>query len=214
MVSGSKIIIANSQVTPSFPSVYIAPTTYDLQTGSTIQFGYTTTPANKTIGLFSAINLKNIATNNASNNNPKLKLWYNDLNIDENLTIAAGTELNSDNWNIFIKGNFNNNGTYTALNNTTTFNGTSTQNINGTTTFYNFVKNTDNTLNVNSNIVVQNEFKLLSGTLKDNSNEISVLGNLYNNGIHVYGGSNDGIKIVGIHKKQNMSSTVNGANNN
>ena len=206
MADNSKIIIANSQTTPAYPSVYIAPTTYNLGTGSIIQFGNSSTAAAKTIGLYSAIPLKNIQTNNASGNNLKIRLWYNDLYLDENLTLVAGTSLNSYNWDIFIKGDFNNLGEYIPNQNTTTFNGTNTQNINGATTFFNFVKNTENTLNVNSNIVVENEFKLLSGTLNDNSNEISVYGNVYNDAIHTYGGSNDGIKIVGT-QQQFMYST-------
>lgn len=206
MTNGTKIIIANSQTTPSFPSVYINPTTYTLASNSTIQIGNSNTAANKTIGLYSNIPLQNLEINNTSGNNPILKIWYKDLDIYGNLTIAANTQFNSDNWNINIKGNFNNYGTYLPVRNTTTFNGTSTQNINGVTTFYNFTKNTTNTLNVNNNITVQNEFKLLSGTLNDNSNEISIIGNIYNDGIQVYGGLNDGIKLVGT-QQQFMYST-------
>jgi hypothetical protein len=205
MGNNTRIIIANAQTNATLPAVYLNPQNYSLGAGSEIQFGNSNTLANQTIGLFSEIPLKNITSNNASNNNPKVKLWYKDITIDENVSIAANTELNADNWNVTVNGNWTNNGNYLPVTNTTYFSGSTNQAINGTTNFYNFVKNTSNTINVNSNIVVQNEFNLLQGTLNDNSNEISVYGNLNNAGLHVYGGVGDGIIMRGTRKQEMVS---------
>ncbi|MBN2776497.1 MAG: hypothetical protein JXR36_02575, partial [Bacteroidales bacterium] len=206
MTENSIIIIANAQNNPQFPATYIAPEIYSLGTGSIIQFGNTNTAANQTIGLFSNIPLKNIKTNNASTNNPTLKICYKDLFIDENLTIDANTILNSDNWDITIHGNWTNNGTYLPVRNTTYFSGSLTQEITGETDFYNFKKTATNLVNINSDINVLNEFHLLDGILADNGNDIFVYGNLFNDGTHDWGGSGNGISVVGaIQQEMNTS---------
>jgi len=201
MVDNAKIIIANAQNTPSYPSLYLNPTTYSLGNNSTIQFGNTNTAANQIFGLFSSIPLQNIEINNASGNNPKLKLWYADLTVNQNITIASNTQFNTDNWNVTVKGDFINNGAYIPVKNTTYFSGSNTQNITGASKFFNFVKNQENTLNVNSNIEVYNDFKIQKGTINDNGNLIRLLGNAYNDGIIVHSGTSDGIYFNGTNQQ-------------
>lgn len=206
MVDNSRIIIANAQDNPSFPTVYLNPETSSLGTGSYFQFGNADTDASQEMGLYSNINLKNISTDNTSTNNPKVIIWYQDIIVDEDITIDSNTELDADGWDITINGDWTNNGTYTPNENTTYFSGSATQELTGETEFYNFVKNTSNTLNVNDDITITKDFSLLDGTLNDNSNDISVLGNLFNDALHVYGGSGNGVYIVGTTQQKMESS--------
>ncbi|BDX37477.1 hypothetical protein CYCD_08320 [Tenuifilaceae bacterium CYCD] len=201
--AGAKITIANAQTAATFPAVYLAPENYSLGLGSEIQFGNANTNASQTIGLYSNIPLQNISTNEASALSPKVKVkvWYQDITFNENVSIAANTELNSDGWNITVKGNWTNNGTYTPAGNITSFSGNSTQEITGATTFYDFKKTANNTVNINSNITVLNEFHLLNGTLADRGNEIMVYGNLFNNGIHDWGNAGNGISMLGTQQQ-------------
>ncbi len=205
-IDNAKIIIANAQDNARFPSVYLSPQTYSLGAGSEIQFGNSDTRTTQTIGLFTNINLKNISINNSSANNPKVKIWYKEITVDQNLSIATLTELNSDGWNLTVNGNWTNNGLYKPAGNTTYFSGSLTQEITGITEFYNFQKTNTNIVNVNSNLTITNEFHLLAGTLDDKGNEISVYGNLFNSGTHVWGNTGDGIKIIGT-TQQEMTST-------
>jgi hypothetical protein len=203
LAAGAKITIANAQTAATFPAVYLAPETYSLGLGSEIQFGNADTKASQTIGLYSNIPLQNISTNEASALSPKVKvkIWYQDITFNENVTIAANTELNSDGWNITVKGNWINNGTYTPAGNITYFSGSTTQEITGVTTFYDFRKTASNTININNDITVLNEFHLLNGTLADRGNEIMVYGNLFNNGIHDWGNAGNGISMIGTQQQ-------------
>ncbi|HAN77272.1 MAG TPA: hypothetical protein DCQ31_05605 [Bacteroidales bacterium] len=205
--SGSSLIIANAQTNSNlFPSLYLHPHAYSVSPGSTIQLGNANTLINQTIGLYSNIPLYNLTLNNSSANNPKAKVWIKDLLIREDLNISANTEFNANTWNLNLEGDLNNSGTYTPNGNTTYFSGTGTQQINGATTFYKFVKENDGNLEVNSNIIIQNEFHLNNGYISDNNNEITILGNVFNYGEHLYGGSNDGI-ILGGTIQQVLTST-------
>ncbi len=71
-----------------------------------------------------------------------------------NVTIGAGTTLNSSNFNLTAGGNFTNNGTFTAGTATVTLNGTAPQAIGGTTatSFYNLtIANTSALVTANTN---------------------------------------------------------------
>ena len=201
--SGTKIIVVNAQTNPTFPSVYLDPETYSLGVGSEIQFGNTDTKASQTIGLYSNIPLQNISTDNTSALSPKVKvkIWYKNIIINGNVNIATNTELNSNSWDITVNGNWTNNGTYTPAGNITSFSGSSTQDITGATTFYDFKKTASNTVNIYNNITVLNEFHLLNGTLADRGNEILVYGNLFNNGIHDWGNAGNGISMIGTQQQ-------------
>jgi hypothetical protein len=61
-----------------------------------------------------------------------------DLRVDDDLTITAGTldTSSGNNYDIVVKGDWSNDGTFTARNATVTFNGTGNQTINGSTTWY------------------------------------------------------------------------------
>lgn len=206
--SGGNFNLANDyRTSPTIQSFYFNPENANFDVNMVLNFGSTYTVAGEGLfTIYSSNNLPNITVNNVSTNNPELKMEVVPLTIDGNLEIQNATVFDANGLDLTIKGDFTNSGNFIHNLNTTYFSGTATQELTGETTFYRFVKNTPNTVNINSNIIVAEDFHLLSGNLADNSNEISVLGNLYNEGLHVYGGTGNGIYIVGTTVQKMESS--------
>ncbi len=116
-------------------------------TGGTIQFGDASSTNITSTGFFinSSCTLPSIVIDNSSGLNPIVKL-YHDLSVFGSITINSGTTLNNsyddgihfvdiyDIYNITLSGNWNNSGTFANWNShKVTFNGTSAQQITGTT---------------------------------------------------------------------------------
>jgi hypothetical protein len=207
MADNATITIANAQDNPLYPAVYLDPETSTLGTGSTIQFGNDDTDAAQTIGLYANINLKNIdvVNNSVTPTDPTAKIWYQNIAVDENITIGSGTELDADGWDITINGNWTNDGNYVAGGNTVYFSGASAQAISGTTNFYNFTKTSTNQVNINNAISIENNLDIQNGTLADGGNTITVLGDINNDGIHVWGGDPG----LGLYLNGSEQQTVN-----
>jgi hypothetical protein len=88
-----------------------------------------------------------------------------------NIIINSGKSLsNTKNFN--ITGTWTNNGTYTPGGETITFNGSSSQVLNGATTFSNLTINNSNGLTLNSNLTVNNIITLTSGKISTGSNSL------------------------------------------
>ncbi len=201
-VDSANITIVRGQTAASTPTVYLEPETVTLGAGSSITIGDdANTPAGETIGINSKVNLKNIIVN--ATNNPTAQLQIRGLTLEEDLNIETGASFDANGLDLNIQGDFINSGTYSAGVNTTTFNGTSKQQIIGNTTFYNLTKPNSNILCLNgttsSDIDIDNNFRIEDGTFRDSSNVITVQGDLYNDGTHEYGGSGNGIELNGTN---------------
>ena len=196
--TGGDLHIVRQQTNPTFATLYLDPETSDL-TGSTITLGHTGTPVNQEFGIYSTINLNNLVLN--TTNSPVAKMWTIPLSINGELTLQSGTEFNANGLDLNLYGDFTNSGIFTANENTTYIKGTSDQEFDGNTTFYNLTNQNTTNLNLaagNTDITVDNILSLESGTtLNDNSNNISVFGDIYNDATHVYGGTGDGISMLG-----------------
>jgi len=199
--AGNFYLVNDHRNNPSIASFYFNPETVNLTTGTSIQFGNaSTTAGDADLSLYAGKDLMNIGVN--STNSPSLTLNIVPLTLIEDLTINANSEFDANGLDLNIKGDFTNNGTFTANNNTTYFNGTATQNINGiTTTFYNLSKPNSNQLDVNTDIIIENDALFDAGILADNSNEIYVQGDINIDLTHNYGGSGDGITLNGASKQ-------------
>ncbi len=202
------IYIGRSQNNPTIAALYLDPETYNLNNNSEIKIGYTSTPASQEIGIYSNIPIPNLTVDNSSTNNPRALMWVVPLTVSNLLDIENNTEFDANGLNLYVSGDFRNNGTFIPNQNNTYFNGSSEQNIYGETVFYNFYKNTSNTVNINDDITVLNEFHLLDGTLADNGNEIYTYGDLFNYGIHDWGDSGDGICIFGTEQQEMNTSGI------
>jgi len=196
--SAGDFTIVRAQTNPSFAAFYFDPETATLTSGTSITIGNTDTPTGQNIGMYINQNLKNLVI--TGSNNPKATLWTVALTVEENLTIGSGTEFDANGLQLNMQGNFVNNGTFTHNNNLTVFNGSSAQEIQGSsaTTFYQLTKNANFNLTLQNDIQIDDDLRIESGTLADNSNEITLLGDIYNVGTHTYGGTGDGITFAGI----------------
>ncbi|MCK5171398.1 MAG: hypothetical protein KAQ75_16080, partial [Bacteroidales bacterium] len=200
-VADANITIVRQQTSPSIEALYLDPETPNIGLGASFTFGDdSNTPISQIIGLNSSVNLKNIIIN--STNAPTVQLQDIALTIEEDLTIESGASFDANALALNIQGDFTNSGTFEPNGNTTTFNGSSDQKITGKTTFYNLTKSTSNALSLSETltdtIFIENDFRIEDGTFRDSSNAVSVKGDMLHNGTHVYGGSGNGIEMLGI----------------
>lgn len=196
-------IIANHLASASIPSLFLDPATSSVGTGTTIQFGHTSTAAgSENLTIKSTISLYDLVVDNSSGTSdfPTLSLLNTSLTIANDLTIEANTTMDASGLALNIAGNFTNSGTFTANANTTTFNGSSAQIITGATTFYNLSKTGANTVQLANDLIVQNRLDITAGTLDDNDNNITVSSTVNNTAIHTntnLSKTNSGIILAG-----------------
>ena len=196
-LTGGKLVIARAQTNPEIASLYLDPKNYNLEDDGKIQMGYSTTPSNQEMGIYSMIDIPYLKVDNSSGQMPTVKQWVVPLTIGDSLVVDAGAEFNADGRDLFIKGDMVVNGTFTPNGNTTDFNGSAQQEITGSPAFYNLTKSTATTLALNDDVTINNVFSMPSGTLVDNDNTFSVKGNIDFGGTHTYGGSGNGIVLNG-----------------
>jgi hypothetical protein len=203
--TGGNFYIVRRQNAPTIASLYLDPGNYSIALGSTINLGHSSSPASQEIGVYSAIPLKNLRINNESGNNVSAKLWVVPLTLEEDLTIDAGSSLDADGKNIFLKGDWINGGSFVPNGNTVTFNGSADQTINGNTQFHNFEKTNNNLLALNAGnteINIANELNVAAGTVQDNGNTMAVGGYCHFNGTHLFGGTGKGIHLKGSYQQE------------
>lgn len=162
-------------------------------TGGTLFLGDASTPASQTITINSNVPIQNLDLN--SSVAVTASLLTNSLTVNNNLSINSGT-LISNNLNINIKGNWLNNGLFTAGTASVIFNGTATQSLSGvsTTTFANLSIVNSSTAGVvcNAPISVSASLNLSSGILTTDATNIISLGtsagsSAGSNGSHING---------------------------
>lgn len=197
---GNFTIVNDYRTNPSTQSFYFDPETVNLSSGTNITFGNAQTQSGRgNFTMYAADSIMNLVIDNTSGFNPNVTLQVVPLSLKENLNIQAGTELVANGLDINILGDFNNSGTFTANGNTSYFVGTSDQQINGATTFFNLTKNTSNKLSLaaSSEITIDNVLSLEDGTFDDNDNNVNVKGNLFSDIVTSSPGTNDGIIMNG-----------------
>ncbi|MBN2214140.1 MAG: hypothetical protein JW723_07840 [Bacteroidales bacterium] len=201
----TSITIVRQQTSPTLASLYLDPGSIEIGSGAGFVFGNASTPASQIMGIYSSADLQNITLDNTSGNDPTVEQWTGPLTINENLTIQSGTTFDANGFDLTINGDLTNSGTFVPDGNTTFFSGTADQTITGSTTFYNLTRTSSAGLALDAgttDITVTNDLDVQGDTLTDNSNDIFVQGNCNFDGIHIYGGSGDGITFNGSLEQQ------------
>lgn len=204
--TGGNLIVGMAQNNPTIASLYLDPENYSFSESTNIQFGYTNTPAGDAMSIYATISLPNIKLDNTSGSNHTLKQLTVPLTITDSLEIDAGTTYDANGLDLTLQGDLIVNGNFTANSNTTIFNSTSDQQIVGSPVFYKLTKNASGTLYLNDDITIGNEFNATSGVIADNSNDIIVMGNVYFDATHQWGGAGNGILLEGT-STQNLYSS-------
>lgn len=141
-------------------------------TGGVLQIGDYATPAGQTIQVYTNNPIFNFTDSSA---NATAQLVTNDLQVNNNILLAAGT-LNANNLNITIKGNWTNNGgSFTTGTGVVNFNGTNPQNIGGSSpsTFNNLALNNSSGLSLLNSITVTGILTLTNGALSVGTNTLT-----------------------------------------
>ncbi len=159
----------------------------------TIQFGNASTPAGQTMILSTTSDVPRLVLFNA-NANVRLASAINVLgDID-----ITGANLNTNNNNVVIEGNWISSGTYTAGTNTTLFDGTGDQTITNTSgeTFNHLeVLKTNGNLVLNNNVSCNNLI-LTSNDISINGQTLTVAGNLSGSG-KIRGSNTSNLSLTG-----------------
>jgi len=125
------------------------------------------------------------------------------LELNGSLTLSnINSIFNSNNLNVSLKGDLNNNGNYIYGTNTTTFNG-GFQSVTGTsvTNFFNLDVLPVNSLTVNNNFAVNRNLTIDQGNLVLGSDKVTLLGDLINNGSYTDNNSGSGISLSGTSQQ-------------
>lgn len=153
-------------------------------TGGTLQIGTSVTPASQIMKINSANSIGNLTMGSA---NATASLITNSLNITNNVLINAGN-LNANNLNITLGGNWTNNGgTFTPGNGTTTFSSAIAQSIfkSGGETFNNITFTGSGVKTFSSAVISNSNVTINSGASVDVSatnHQLSIRKNFTNNG--------------------------------
>ncbi|MCC7301196.1 MAG: T9SS type A sorting domain-containing protein [Bacteroidia bacterium] len=147
-------------------------------TGGILRIGDGASPAGQTMEINSNIPIFNLLVN--STNSPTAKIDTFNLVVKGNITINTGGTLNTNNKDIYVAGNWTNDGTFQQQLRRVFFNGTSatTQSLGGTTvtTFHDLHINNTGTGGVTLNVspTVQDSLAMTNGKLLLNGQTINV----------------------------------------
>ncbi len=197
------ITIERSNGSTSIPTLYFDPETVSYGSGSGITIDGSAVTS-ETFVLYANQNLNDFTITGGTGNIAQLKTVEH--TIDGTLTIGANATFDANGLDLYVNGDFVNDGTYTASNNTLYFNGSSDQSISGSGTndFYDVVLNSGNTLNTGSDLTITNDLTISSGTLNTGTNVVNVEGDIVNNG-STLSTSGDGIILNNTSGSQSIS---------
>ncbi len=199
---GSFTIVNDYRTNPGNASFYFDPETVTLS-GDTITFGNSNTnPSHNQFTIYAG---KAVNTLETANDGTKLTLSVVPCTVNNELLIGSNTEFDANGLDLTLKGDFTNNGTFTASGNSTYFiPSVSNQTITGATTFYNLYKTTvsGTTLTLADDINVANELHLETGTFDDGGNDMFVQGDMYIDNTTLSGNGNDGIVANGSEQQK------------
>jgi hypothetical protein len=164
-----------------------ASSSYTVNSTGTLQIGNASTAASQNIRINTNIPIPNLTV--FATNSPTATIITNSLTVRNNVLISSSSVLVASNLNISAGGDWTNNGgTYTPGTNITIFNGTGTQNINGTATSQTFndvtvLKTAGQTLQAGGSTVSWTIRNLLisTGILSAPSSTVFITGNWTNN---------------------------------
>lgn len=204
--TGGDLEIVRSNNSSTRPALYLLPASYSIGSDMTIKLGSNATPASQDFGIRSSAPLPNLEIDNSSNHSPTATIWTEALEIENIVTIESGSTLDANGNDLYIGGNFINDGTYEANSNTTYLDGTLNQTLSGSGnfSFYNLDKSTNNDVFIEKGILVNNTLTIEDGSLSDNDFTINLLGDLDNEGTIIYGGSGQGL-LMNATERQYIS---------
>ncbi|NPA37614.1 MAG: T9SS type A sorting domain-containing protein, partial [Chlorobi bacterium] len=177
--TGGKFIIANDfRTNASVASMYFAPEDVTV-TSDTITFGMDgTTKGNFTLYAGKALEYLEVDTTGT-----KLTLSVVPCTVNKELIINKGAGFDANGLDLTLKGDFNNDGTFTSNKNATYFIPSVTAvNIKGQSpvTFYDLYKQVDGTtLTLDTTITVTNELHLEAGGFNDGGHVVNCEGDMY-----------------------------------
>jgi hypothetical protein len=202
-LTGGTLYINRAQSSPQIAAFYLDPQNSTISGEASIHMGYTNTPVNQEIGIYSTVDLPKLVADNSSGRTPTIKQWVVPLTVTDTLFIQAGSEYDANGLNLTVSGNFINNGTFIPNGNTTDFNGTTNQVVNGAsaTSFYNLTYSSDLDFSITNDVTVSNIFDMADGTFTDNDNTLTVKGNINFGATHIWGGSSSGIFLNGDNEQ-------------
>lgn len=153
-------------------------------TGGTFRIGNASTPAAQTFEINSAVPIFHFTVNSA---NATAQLVNTPLTVNGDLLISAGT-LDANHLNLELAGNWTNYGTFVPGTGTVIMNGTSPQNMSGST-FHDLTINNASGVTLLTDETVNNTLSLLSGKVTTGTNRMIVAagGTVARTGGHVVG---------------------------
>lgn len=180
MTGTSTLTIINGGGT-TFGDLYLRPEASAL-TGGSIIFG--TGISSQVYKVDASVPLFNMILNATGSDN-EVQLMVNPLVLKGSLTLTDANRLFANNLNVTIGGDFTQNGTYTAGTNTTIFNG-ATQLISGANDplFNNLTVSPSVKLVLARYITIGSSLDITSGILETGIYNVTVRGNVNNNGIY------------------------------
>ncbi len=200
---GDQVVINRSNGSTTVPTLYFDPETviYGAGSGFTLNGSSVT---DETFVVYATEELNDFTITGGTGNIAMLKTITH--TIDGSLTIGLNTSFDANGLDLYVNGDYINNGTYNASNNTIYFNGSSDQLItgSGTNNFYNFVLSSGNTLSSGSDIDISNDLIISSGILNTGGNVVNVIGDVVNNG-STLSSSGDGIVLNSTGGSQSVS---------
>ncbi len=204
-MSGGTITIVRGGGT-TFGDLYLRPGTSSV-TGGTIYFAHNISNGAQSYTLDANVPLYNLTITGrtaATAANATVGLNVSPLVLNGSLTLSNNRSiLNSNGINVSLKGDLNNDGTYNYGTNLTTFNG-GIQSITGSslTNFYDLTVSPVTSLTLNNNSTVNRDLTIGSGNLILAANNVTVLGNLVNNGSYSDDNTTGGISLSGTALQQ------------
>ncbi len=198
-----KVVINHSNGSTTVPTLYFDPETVSYVGGC----GFTidgTGLSNQTYVVYATENLNDFTVTGGTNNVAVLKTISH--TIDGDLTIGTGASFDANGLELYVNGDYVNNGTYSASDNTIYFTGSSDQSITGSgaNNIYNLVLNSGNTLSASSDLNISNDLKISSGILNTGGNVVNVIGDVVNNG-STLSSSGNGIVLNSTVGSQSIS---------
>lgn len=196
-MTGGTIVLSSTGPTQSVPAIYIQPTSYKV-TGGTFVIGDAGTGA-ETFEINSTVPLYNVQINTGANNGHNLTIEDNPLQVLNDLDIQSNTTLIANGQDLYIGGDYDNQGVYTYGTNKTYFNNTSgsgnqdlTASGTGTLDFYDVEVVSQVTVQpVGIDMTVNNDLTISLGTLQDNGQRITVRHDVDNDDTHASTGGGE-----------------------
>jgi len=188
--------------------LYLSPNSSSVSGGDII-FGQSPPMVNavnqeQEYSLYSKILLYNLTINGRPSYNATVRLTGNPLSLNGHLNINNSNSIldanENYNYNVSIKGDLVNNGTYRHQKNITTFNG-SVQQVLGSSspTFYNLNANSLTSLSFYQNTIVYNNVNMVRGTLLLNDIYVDIKGNVNNDANYEGNAAFGGFRLSGTN---------------